>query len=621
MPLAPLQFSPGLIRDATAYSTKGSWFDCNLVRFRLGMPESMGGWERYVESPFLGTARALHVWFNLNNDRRLGIGTHRKYYIEFGEGLYDITPLRSSDTLNAPFSAVNGSFVLTVTHTNHGATEGAFVTFSGADPLGGAITSDVLNAEHEISAVLDADTYEITLLVAATSGDTGDGGASVDAAYQINPGLDTQVGGNGWGAMAFGAGGWGEGSAFNVNAQLRIWHQDNFGEDLLFNVRNGPVYYWENAGGLTTRAVALSDLPGADAETPVIATQVMVSDRDRHVIAFGANPIGSAVQDPMLIRFSDQENTLVWTPTAVNTAGDIRLGSGSRIVRAIETKREILIWTDAGIYSMRFIGPPFTFGTERISTSTSVISPNCFAQSEDAVYWMGRGTFWVYAGQVQELPCPVKDYVFGNINLTQSGKICAGANKQFSEIVWFYPTADSDENNRYVIFNYKDNAWYYGELSRTAWLDCCPDPYPIAAAPDNYLYFHEIGDNDGSQSPPAPINCFIESSPMDISEGEQFMFINRVLPDVTFFSSQTSSGQAPQLTMDLIAQDFPGAAYGNTAVVPVERLVTFPVEQFTTQVHVRLRSRSVRLRVASNQLNTRWQLGTPRIEIKPDGRR
>ena len=623
MQLVPLQFTPGIVRDTSAYTNKGGWFDGNLIRFRQGYPESIGGWEKISQNQFLGTARSMHVWFNLNQDRRLAFGTHRKYYIEFAQGLYDITPVRSTDTLNGPFAATDGDTRLTITHAAHGAVEGAFVTFSDADPLGGDITADILNQEFEIVEIVDGDTYQIELPIPATALDTGDGGAAVVAEYQVNPGLDTQVAGNGWSTGAWGQVGWGQGSTFDAEANLRIWTQDNFGQDLVFNVRDGGIYYWLNDPSFFSRGVELASRAGADPETPVVATQVLVSDRDRHVIAFGANPLGSTAQDPMLVRFSDQENALEWTPMATNTAGDIRLGSGSKIVKALETKREILIWTDAAMYSMRFIGPPFTFGVEQISKTATTMGFNCFAQAEDAVYWMGRGTFWMYGGQVQEMPCPVKEYVFNDINMGQSDKVYAGANSEFSEVIWFYPSADSDENNRYVIYNYRDQAWYYGELERTAWIDCCPEPHPVAASTDGFLYYHDLGLNDGSTVPPSPLPSYIESSPLDVQEGYRFMMIDRVLPDLSFYQSTNTQGDnsPPKVTMSLIAQDFPGATLGNTALVPVERAATFPVEQFTNQVHVRLRTRSIRLRVESNQLNTRWQLGTPRVSMRPDGRR
>lgn len=616
--LQPLQFQPGVVRDMTARSAKGTWYDGNLVRFRMGLPESMGGWQPLSSvNVFLGSCRSMHVWFNLNNDRRLALGTHRKYYLEFGQGLYDITPIRRTATLNGPFAATNGSNILEVTDTAHGVVVGTFVTFSGAVSLGGAIDDTVLNQEYEVTDVIDVDTYEITLPVAATGADTGDGGAAVDAAYQVNPGLDTQIGGNGWSADAWGAGGWGAPAVSNVDAELRLWTQDNFGEDLIYNVRNGNLFYWENALGLTVRGVRLADRAGAQASTPTIATQVLVSDRDRHVIAFGANMGGTTAQDPMLIRFSDQENPLVWTPTATNTAGDLRLGSGSKIIRAVETRREILIWTDAAMYSMRFIGPPFTFGVEQISSTTTIRSFNGFASAEDAVYWMGRGTFWVYSGQVQELPCTVKQYVFGDMNVAQSDKIYAGVNSEFGEVIWFYPSADSDENDRYVIYNYREQAWYFGQLSRTAWIDCCPEPFPVAADTTGRLYFHENGPNDGSQDPPLPLNSFIESAPVDLQEGNQFMFIRRIIPDLTFYDSHNS----PQATLTLTAQNYPGSPLGDEAVAPTARTAVIPIEQFTEQVHVRLRGRSVRLRIESEKVNTRWHLGVPRIDVRPDGRR
>lgn len=622
MPLTPLKFRPGLVRDVPAYSSKGGWFDCNLIRFRLGFPESMGGWQRVFNDQYQGTIRSMHVWFNLQNARRMGIGSHLKFYLETGNAYYDITPIRRSVTLGAdPFAITSGSNILTVTDTGHGATDNAFVTFSSATGAGN-VTAGVLNTEHQIATIVDGDTYTIVLPVTANTTDASFGGTPA-ADYQINPGLDTQLGGAGWGAGAWNTETWGAEFGFNVEQVLRLWTQDNFGEDLIFNVRDGGVFYWDNSSGLTARGVALEDLVGADSTTPTIARQVMVSDRDRHVIAFGANQGGSTAQDPMIIRFSDQEDPLTWTPTATNTAGDLRLGSGSRIIRAIETKREILVWTDAAMYSMKFIGPPFTFGIEQVSSAITTIGFNSYVAVEDNVFWMGRNTFFVYSGQVQELPCPVKEYVFDNINQAQLDKVFAGSNVEFSEVIWFYPSSGSDENNRYVIYNYQDNAWYFGELARTAWMDCCPEPFPVAAGTDNRLYYHESGANDGSTIPPTPLNPYIESSPIDITEGENLMFISRFIPDVTFINSETvpGLGTQPRVDMTLQAQNFPGSALGNTQNALTVRQAAFPVEQFTGQVHIRLRGRSVRLRVESNQLNTRWILGTPRIDLRPDGRR
>jgi len=619
--LTPLQFRPGVIRDVPAYAAKGNWYDCNLVRFRLGLPESMGGWQQVLPDQYQGSLRSMHVWFNLNKARRLALGTHLKYYLEAGEALYDITPVRATSTLSSdPLAVTSGSNLLTVTDTAHGTVENAFVTFNSATGIGN-ITPAMLNTEHQIVNVVDGNTYQIELPVNASVTDASFGGTP-SAAYQINPGLDTQVGGAGWGAGAWNTDTWGAEFAFNVEQALRIWTQDNFGEDLIFNVRDGNVYYWDNSAGLTATGVGLSTLSGAEASTPTVARQVMVSDRDRHVIAFGANQGGSTAQDPMLIRFSDQEDPLTWTPTATNTAGDLRLGSGSRIVRAIETKREILVWTDAALYSMQFIGPPFTFGVQQISSGVTQQGFNCYAAAEDTVFWMGKASFFVYSGQVQELPCPIKDYVFSDFNAQQADKVFAGTISEFSEVIWFYPSANSDENDRYVIFNYQDKAWYFGQLSRTAWMDCCPEPFPIAAGTDRRLYYHENGVNDGSTIPPSPLNAYIESTPLDISNGESLMFVNRILPDVTFSdSSNTQAAQAPRVTMTLKAQNFPGSALGTSQSATAVRQATFPVEQFTEQVHIRLRGRTVRLRVESNQVNTRWILGTPRIDLRPDGRR
>jgi hypothetical protein len=617
MPLVPMQFTPGIVRDRTSYAAKGAWIDCNLVRFRLGLPETMGGWQKLSDvNTFLGTCRALHVWFNLNNDRRIAVGTHRKYYLEFGQGLYDITPVARTATLTNPFTATIGSTTLNVTDAGHGAVVGAFVTFSGATSLGGSITATILNQEYEVTAVVDSSNYQVQLSIPAAAGDTNNGG-TVTAAYQANPGLDAQVGGNGWGSGTWGTVGWGQGSTSNINLELRIWMQDNFGEDLIYNIRNGGVFYWANSSGLTTRGVRLADRVGADAETPTIATQVLVSDRDRHVIAFGANSGGTTVQDPLRIRFSNQEDPLTWIPTATNTAGDLRLGSGSRIIRALETKREILVWTDAALYSMQFIGPPFTFGVQQISSAVTVMGFNAFAQAEDVVYWMGNGTFWAYSGQVQELPCTVKDFVFKDMNKSQSDKVFAGANTGFAEIIWFYPSANSTENNRYVIYNYREQAWYYGSLSRTAWIDCCPEPYPVAAGADNYLYYHELGLDDGSTTPPQPLPSYLESAPFDLADGTQFVFVRRIIPDLSFYESTGT----PFVQFTIIAQNFPGSPFGKSDINNVVRESSFLVEQYTTQLFTRLRARSVRFRIKTNSLGARWRLGVPRLDLQPDGRR
>ena len=616
MPLQKLQFRPGLVRDVTSYTNEGGWFDTNLTRFRLGLPESIGGWAKYSLNSFLGHCRALLNWVTLDGESLLAVGTSAKYYVEAGTLFHDITPIRKTVTVSNPFTASNGLTTITVTDTSHGATTGDYVIFSGASSLGGNITATVLNAEYKIT-VLDVNTYTFTATATASASDTGHGGASVTITYLISTGLDTQVSGNGWGAGGWGVSAWGTASTSTAGERLGVWAQDNYGEDLIFNLRNGGVYYWDYSLGYSQRAVALSSL-SSDNQTPTKAIQVLVSDRDRHVIAFGAN-YGSynPVQDPMIIRFSNQEDPYTWTATATNTAGDLRLGSGSAIIKAIETKREIVVFTDIALYSLQYIGPPYTFGVQQIASSITVNGYNSFVAVDDTVFWMGRDNFYVYSGQSSPLACPVQSYVFGNYNKDQSDKVYAALNSEYSEVTWYYPTADSTENNAYVTYNFADKVWTFGSLARTAWLDKGVHLYPIAAGADGYLYNQEYGFDDGSTDPASPINAYIESSPVDIGEGDRFSFVRRVLPDVKFFDSTNS----PSVDVVLKTQNYPGSNYANGSDSSVTRTAVVPIDQYTPVRDVRLRGRSIIFRIESNKTGTRWGLGSPRIEIRQDGGR
>lgn len=622
MPLQKLQFRPGVIRDVPAYTNTGGWYDCNLVRFKNGFPQPIGGWQKYATNTFNGTCRDLISWVALNGSSYVGVGTTTKYYVERGGVLEDITPLRDTVTLTGPFSASNGSATLTVTDVNHGCVANDFVTFSGATSLGGNVTAAVLNTEHQIATIVDPDTYTITLSVTANASDTGNGG-TVTAAYQINTGLDTQVGGVGWGAGTWGRGTWGSATTLSVGNSLRLWASDNFGQDLVFNVRNGGVYYWSPTYGGGSRGVALSSL-SSDPACPTIGTVVRTSDTDRHVIVFGGNNYydnsGSIVnsQDPLLVKWSDQEDYTIWTPTALNSAGDLRLGSGTKIVHAVETKREILVWTDAAMYSMQYLGPPYTYGLTQIAANTTTLGFNCFANVDDTVFWMGNGKFYVYDGRTSELPCPIIKYVFDNFNYQQSDKVFAAVNSRFNEVTWFYPSANSFENDVYVTFNYAEKAWTYGTLARTAWIDSSTSLYPIAAGTDNYLYSHEFGVDDGSTNPFSPINSYLESSPIEIESGDKLAFIKRIIPDIGFYNSTSAS---PNVTMTLETQQFPGSNYNNTTNSAVVQTATIPIEQFTEQAFVRLRGRQVSFKISSDTVGTFWTLGTPRIELQPDGKR
>ena len=620
MPLTKLQFRPGVNRETTSYTNEGGWFDCDNIRFRFGLPEKIGGWQRATENQFLGTCRALKPFVALDGSRYMGVGTHLKYYIEEGGVYNDITPLRTTTAAgDVTFSATSGSATIIVSDTAHGATAGDFVTFSGAVTLGGNITADVLNQEYEIDSVTDADTYTLLATATADGSDTGNGGSSVVGAYQINVGLDTAVTGTGWGVGTWGREGWGEAAPTSASQELRIWTHDNFGEDLIINVRDSGIYYWDKTSGISSRATALSDLAGADATTPTIAKQVLVSDRDRHIIAFGCDPENDiGTQDPLLIRFSAQENPTTWQSLPNNTAGDLRIGSGSEIITALETKQQVLVFTDASLHAMQFLGPPFTFGISMVSESISVMSPLAAIPHDDVVYWMGLEEFYVYTGQVQRLPCSVRSYVFDDFNRDQKEKVFAALNSSYNEVWWFYPSANSNEVDRYVVFNFQENAWYYGQMTRTAWIDRGISDYPVSAYIDGRQYFQELGLDDATTSPVSPISAYIESSQIDIQDGENFVFIRRIIPDITF---ENSTANSPTSTFTVKVRNFPGGNYLNDNNASVVRSATAPVEQFTDQVHLRLRGRSFALRVESSQTATQWRLGSPRLDIRPDGRR
>ena len=639
MPLSKLQFKPGVNREVTAYTNEGGWFDIDYVRFQKGFPEKIGGWQKRSSNSFLGSCRALHPWVALNRDQYLGLGTNLKYYIDEGGFYNDITPLRETTAAgDVTFAATNGSSEITVTDANHGAVVNDFVTFSGAISLGGNITADVLNQEYYVTEVVSSSEYKIVAreantpiyditvdgqlaptLVQANGSDTGNGGASVVGAYQINTGLDIQVSGSGWGAGTWSRGTWSSASTDAiVTNTLRLWSHDNFGEDLLMNVRDGGIYYWDQTGTLSSRAVNITSLAGGYS-VPTIAKQVLVSDRDRHVIAFGcdteANP---GIQDPLAIRFSDQESLTDWQSTATNTAGELRLGSGSEIVTAVETRQQILVFTDTTLYSMQFLGPPFTFGVNSLSENITVAGPNAAIAVDDNVFWMGRAEFYVYSGSVQKLPCLVRDFVFSDLNEAEISKVNATLNTEHSEIWWFYPSTNSTEVNRYVVYNYLEQVWYYGSLGRTAWIDRGIFDFPIAANTDGYLYEHEIGFDDGTTDPVSPISAYIQSSPIDIGDGEQFMLLRRMIPDVDF---KNSTAALPDVNITLDVKNAPDGTYSREQTDVFVKTQAASVDARTEQLYFRLRGRQMRFKIASDELGVDWRLGSPRLDIRPDGRR
>ena len=623
MPLTTLRYKPGVNRDVTSFTNEGGWVDSDKVRFRLGFPEKIGGWVKYTLNTYLGSARSLFPWTALDSTKFLGIGTNIKFYVVEGDAFNDITPIRVTTTGEATFSVGDGFTVATVTDNSHGVNPGDFVTFSNAASLGGNVTAAVLNQEYEIATVPTVNTFTINLSVTGNSSDSGNGGGSTVAAYQIDCGLDTQVGGSGWGSSTWGRSTWGSSFGLGVATELALWNQDNFGEDLLFNLRDGAIYYWDRSGGVAARAVNLVDVAGAN-NAPTIAKQVMVSDNSRHVIAFGTNTIGTAVQDPLLIRFSSSESLTDWSPTPTNSAGDLRIGSGSTFITAIETKREIVIFTDSTLHSMQFLGAPFSFGIQPLSTGITIMGPNAAVAVEDAVFWMGQDSFYLYEGGTKQLPCMVKEKVFFDFDYGQKDKVYAAHNAEFSEVTWFYCSNSNSlanngtgQNNFYVTYNYAESVWYYGTIARTAFIDRGTFQYPIGAQ-DGYLYSHEVGyDDDGSA-----MAASIEASPIDIGEGERFVFINKIIPDITF---QGSTGGTPSASMTLSMQDYPGSSYGqaetDTVTSSAISTTTVPFEQFTTKADIRLRGRSFAFKIGSTALGVRWRLGSPRIQLRQDGRR
>ena len=628
MPLTKLQFKPGINRDVTSYSNEGGWVDCDKVRFRQGYPEVIGGWEKYSPETYIGTVRGLHNWVALDGGDFLGLGTESKYYVEQGQQFYDVTPIRKTSTNSITFAATNGSSTITATDANHLAVQGDFVTISGATSLGGLVTAAVLNQEYQIDSVPTANTYTIIAkdttgaTVTANASDSGNGGSGVDGVYQLNSGLNTGVGGTGWGAGTWGRGTWGSAATQTVATQLRIWSHDNFGEDLLINPRDAGIFYWDKSDGLTSRAVNISTLAGAS-DVPTICKQIMVSDVDRHVIAFGADTINTGEQDPLLIRFSSQETATDWTPKATNTAGDLRIGAGSEFVRAVETKREIIIFTDSSMHSMQFIGPPFTFGIQPLATNITIMGPNAPVAVNDAIFWMGRQNFYLYDGQTKQLPCTVKERVFFDFDYDQADKVYGSAISEFGEIIWFYTSntnslanGGTGENDRYVIYNYQEGVWYYGDLGRSAFLDRGIRTFPIGAA-DNYLFNHETGYTDDG----AVMTSRLESSPIDMGDGDFFTSIRRVIPDFTFNGSTTPD---PTVNLTLQSNNFPGGNYLQTELSKVDRTATtttVPFEQFTNKADVRLRGRAFTLKVDCATAGVRWRLGSPRVDLRQDGRR
>ena len=619
MPLKKLTLRAGVNRENTRYTNENGYYVSNNVRFRQGTPEKIGGWTRLSANFFLGVCRSLWNWVTLGGANYLGVGTNLKFYIESGGTYNDITPLRASSTINNNPFAGNGTTTVTVTDTAHGGTTGDFVTFSGAT----GTYATIFNAEFVIT-VLTVDTYTITTTSVIAAGSYG--GASVVAAYQIQIGAAYALPFVGWGSGTWGSGPWGTGGGSST-VPIRLWAQANFGEDLIFGYRGGALYYWDNTSGLAARGVLVSSLGGAS-DVPLMQNYLLVSAISRFVFCFGVNDYGSATQNPMLLRWSDQESVTNWTPAATNQAGSLLLSHGSKIVSAIQTRQEIVVITDSALYSLQYQGPPVIWSSQLLGDNISIASPNSVAIGSGVIYWMGVDKFYKYDGRLQTLRCDLRKFIFEDINLAQQDQFFASTNEGFNEVWFFYCSANATEIDRYVVYNYLENngegVWYYGEMSRTAWLDSGLRNNPMAATAVNNIVYHELGNDDNTTETSLPINSIIETTEFDIDDGDHFGFVWRMLPDMTFVGSDAAS---PQVTMTLIPMQNSGSGYndpisvGGNSDATVVRSATVPIEEFTGQVYVRVRGRQMILKVENNQLGCAWQLGSPRIDIKQDGRR
>jgi hypothetical protein len=631
MPLQEIDFQPGINKEATDYSAKGGWVDGNLIRFRKGRVEKIGGWAQLGGQYFLGICRALHSWISLGGTKFLGIGTTWKYYIEEGDSYNDVTPIRSTTSAgDVTFAATDGSSIITISDTGHGAVTNDFVTFSGAATLGGVITATVLNQEYQILLVTTADAYQIVAkdtsgdTVVANSSDTGNGGSSTVGTYQINVGLDTYVNSSGWGVGTWGAGGWGSASTISAVNQLRIWTHDNFGENLIINPRGAGIYEWIENSGVSVRAVSLAGRSGAQ-QVPTVGLQVITSETDRHLVVLGADPVSGGARtgaiDPMLVAFSSAEDELDFEPTTTNSAGDVRLSSGSFIVGGLKSRQEILIWTDTSLYSMTFIGPPLTFAVNLVNEGAGLLSPNAAANSPSGVFFASKTGFNFYNGSVQRLPCTVQEYVFNDIDLNQAFKSFMSINSRYNEIWFFYPSIEdgTGEISRYVTYNYLEQTWAIGSMTRYGWLDAGIEDLPIAAAQSsgqNLLYNHETGYDDGLE----PMSgVYIESADIDISAGEYDVFMKKMIPDMAFVTD-TGVSNNPAMNIVVKRRNFPGQSLITDSTTKVT-----PTSTFT---NLRTRARQVVFRFESDDDNDvndqkgyKWRLGSTRVDLQQSGRR
>jgi hypothetical protein len=630
MPFQKLQFKPGVNRDQTNYSNEGGWNECDKIRFRSGFPEKIGGWLKATTEYMLGYCRQMFGWVTSYNDNFLACGTNKKLYIEVGGYFYDITPLRATNpTLTTTvtdncITTSNGSGTVTIVAVGSDADVGNYIDISGATSVGG-IPAATLNASHQVATVINVNAFTFVVGTNATSTATG-GGTGINISFEIDTGNSVQTLGYGWGTSTWsGAFGWGLGSSQGVYLPQRDWWFDQFDNDLVTNIRNGAIYYWERgtnsdpATALATRAILLSALSGA-ANVPTLAMQTLVSQNDKHLLAFGCQPYagGATDFDPLLIRWATQDDPGMWTPLVTNSAGFIRVSRGSQIVRAIPTKQEILVFTEATLNSLQFTGTTDVFALQEIGDNLSIIGPRAVTVVNNMTFWMGHDKFYVYTGRVETLPCTLRNHVFNNINFNQADQVIAGTNEGWNEVWWMYPTANSNYNNAYVIYNHLERIWYYGSIERNAWLDSPLREFPQASYTNNtlersYLLNHEYGTNDDGTA----MTAYIQSSDFDLMDGDQLVLTRRMIPDVNFDGSTATS---PEANFVIRPRNFPGSSY-QTNASNTQRVIQTTVNQFTEQVFMRARARQIALKIESTGLDTQWQLGSPRLDLRPDGKR
>ena len=615
MPLKKLLLKSGVNRENTRYTSEGGWYECDKIRFRQGTPEKIGGWQRISATTYLGICRSLWNWITLGSQNLIGVGTNLKFYIENGGAYNDITPIRATVTLTNPFETTSGSPIVTVTDATGGYGDGDFVTFSGASAVGGL----TLDGEYQLATTIIANEYTIEASANASSSATG--GGTVTAVYQIGVGTAFAIPLTGWGASSWGSGTWGVGVT-SVES-IRLWSQSNFGEDLVFGPRGGAIYYWDATSGLTSRAVELSTLVGAS-NVPTDQNFIEISDINRFVFAFGANEFASATVNPMLVRWSDQGSVTNWTPSATTQAGFLTLSRGSEIVTAKQSRQEVLVWTDSALYAMQYVGAPVVWSAQLVGDNISIAGQNAVAYANGVAYWMGKDKFYMYDGRTQPLRCDLRQFIFNDFNAQQYDQVVAGTNESYHEVWWFYCSTDQTTSDRYVVYNYMEDVWYYGTMSRTAWLDSGLRDKPLAATYSNNLVNHEEGVDDNENATTLPIYAYVASAEFDLDDGHQFAFIWRILPDIRFDGSTTGS---PSATMTLLPLANSGSGYNDPASVggsnsrAVTRTAVLPVEQFTGQIYTRVRGRQLAMKVESTGEGVTWQLGAPRIDMRPDGRR